>query len=240
MPMTVEEVTGSMVEEGRHLAELLGIDDPLAAAIYEDLLEISADLRPKQQVFVDEYLKDLNASQACIRTGYSPKTARSMGVQLLAKPNIALAVALAMESRSDRTGITADRVLQELARIAFFDPRKLLNADGSPKPIQELDDDTAAAIGGLDVQEEYMGSGEDRVFVGYVKKYKITDKNTALTNAMRHLGMLRDKVEHTGKDGKDLPAAVTTVQAGVLVVPGVINDPSAWTKLVQSAPQQKE
>lgn len=109
-----------------------------------------------------------------------------------------------MKKRVQRVEITADRVLQELARIAFFDPRRLLNADGSPKPINELDDDTAAAVAGLDVLEEYEGSGQDRVFVGYTKKFKIADKNTALTNAMRHLGMLKDKTELSGPNGESL------------------------------------
>ena len=72
---------------------------------------------------------------------------------------------------------------------AYFDPRKLLNDDGSPKPITELDDDTAACLAGLDIQEVYEGSGADRVFVGYVKKYKIADKNSALDKAMKHLGL---------------------------------------------------
>lgn len=215
-------------------------DDPLAAAIYEDLLLISADLTPKQQVFVDEYLKDLNASQACIRTGYSQKTSRSMGVQLLAKPNIQHAVAMAMAQRSERTSITADRVLQELGRIAFFDMRKLYREDGSLKAMHELDDDAAAVLAGVDVVEVSKASvveGEVIHTPEFTKKVKVPDKVAALGLAMRHLGMLRDKVEHTGKDGKDLPAGVTTVQAGVLVVPGVLQDANAWTQLVQAAPK---
>ena len=58
--------------------------------------------------------------------------------------------------------------------------------------------------------EEYEGSGKDRVFIGYTKKFKLADKNTALTNAMRHLGMFIDKSEVTGKDGAPL-AQVTPV-----------------------------
>ena len=79
--------------------------------------------------------------------------------------------------------------------MAFFDPRRLLNADGSPKPINELDDDTAAVLAGMDISEEYIGTGEDRRFVGYTKKVKLADKVGALTLAMRHLGMLTDKLE---------------------------------------------
>jgi phage terminase small subunit len=165
-------------------------------------------LTAKQQRFVDEYLIDLNATQAATRAGYSAKTANEQGARLLANVSVRSALTEAMKAREQRTHITQDRVLQELARIAFFDPRKLLGPDGAPKPINELDDDTAAALAGLDVTEEFEGSGADRVFVGYTKKFKIADKNTALTNAMRHLGMLKDKTEITGAGGTPFAAPV--------------------------------
>ena len=162
---------------------------------------MSKKLTPKQQRFVAEYLVDLNAAAAARRAGYSEKTARQIGERLLTNVDIQEAIQEQMLDRQVRTEITADRVLRELAKVAFFDPRRLFNADGSPKAITELDDATAGALAGIEVLEEFEGTGKDRVFVGYTKKYKVADKNTALTNAMRHLGMLRDKVELTGKDG---------------------------------------
>lgn len=146
----------------------------------------------KHQRFIEEYLIDLNATQAAIRAGYSSATAYSQGQRLLKHVEVKKAIAKAKRDRAERMAIKQDRVLQELARIAFFDPRKLFDADGKPIAITQLDDDTAAALAGLDVLEEFEGTGEDRVFIGYTKKYKIADKNTALTNAMRHLGMLKD------------------------------------------------
>lgn len=143
-------------------------------------------LTAKQQRFVDEYLKDLNGTQAAIRAGYSKKTARSISNENLTKPDIQAAIADGMQQRSSRTGITADRVLQELGRLAFVDIRKAYNADGSLKPLHELDDDTAAAIAGMDVTE--IGSGDDAI--GFVKKIKLSDKKGALDLVMRHLGML--------------------------------------------------
>lgn len=187
-------------------------------------------LTPKQQRFVDEYLNSLNATQAAIKAGYSKKTARSVGSENLSKPDIAAAIQEAMKNRQERTFITQDRVLQELARIAFFDPRKLLDDDGNPIPLSNLDDDTAAAVAGVDLMEEYEGHGKDRVFIGYTKKFKLADKNTALSNAMRHLGMFVDKSEITGKNGQPLGGAV----AGVLVVPAPITDMGAWEKLAAS------
>lgn len=156
-------------------------------------------LTAKQRRFVDEYLVDLNATQAAIRAGYSAKRADAIGYENLRKPDIAEAVSTAMKEREKRTQITQDRVLQELARIAFFDIRKLYNEDGSMKAPQELDDDAAAALSGIDVTEEFQGRGEDREHIGFTKKAKVFDKGTALTLAMRHLGMLKDKVEHSGE-----------------------------------------
>jgi phage terminase small subunit len=155
-------------------------------------------LTAKQERFAEEYLVDLNATQAAIRAGYSEKTAAEIGRQNLIKLEIQKEIQEAIEKRSKRTEITVDRVLNEYAKIGFFDPRKLFDKDGKPIPINELDADTAAAIGGLDVLEEYEGYGEYRTFVGHTKKYKIIDKKGALDSIARHLGMFNDKIEHSG------------------------------------------
>lgn len=178
-------------------------------------------LTPKQARFVEEYLIDLNATQAAIRSGYSKKTARQIGEQNLSKLDIATEISAAQQKRSARTEITQDRVLQELARIAFFDIRKLYNSDGSMKAPHDLDDDAAAVLSGVDVVEEFSGRGEDREQIGVTKKAKVFDKGSALTLAMRHLGMLNDKIDLTSKGDK--------VTSGVLVVPGVATE-ADWEK----------
>ena len=157
-------------------------------------------LTPKQKRFVEEYLIDLNATQAAIRAGYSKKTADVQGVRLLGNVNIQAVIQEAIQKRSQRTEVTQDRVLLEYARLAFFDPRKLFHDDGRPKEMSELDDDTAASLAGLDVQEVYDGVGQDREFVGFVKKYKLANKLGALDSLGKHLGMFTDKVEmdHSG------------------------------------------
>lgn len=85
--------------------------------------------------------------------------------------------------------LTAERVMLESARLAFFDPRALFDEQGNPLPVTELDDHTAAAIAGLEVLEQYEGSGDERHLVGHLKKYKIADKNAALERAAKLLGM---------------------------------------------------
>ncbi|MEX5490621.1 terminase small subunit [Pseudomonas fulva] len=142
-------------------------------------------LTAKQQRFVEEYLKDLNATQAAIRTGYSKKTARQMGTENLSKPVIHEAIAKGMEDRASKSGITPERVLLELGRLAFLDIRKAFRADGSLRPLHELDDDTAAAIAGMEVVE--IGASDD--VIGVTKKIKLSDKKGALDLLMRHLGM---------------------------------------------------
>ncbi len=86
-------------------------------------------LTAKQQRFVEEYLIDLNATQAAIRAGYSPKTAYSIENELLNKPEIRARIDITLAERSKRTGVNADRVIQELARIAFVNPTEVVNAE---------------------------------------------------------------------------------------------------------------
>lgn len=83
-------------------------------------------LTPKQQKFVEEYLVDLNATQAAIRAGYAENTARVVGAENLTKPAVAAAIAAARSERSARTEITADKVLQRWWEIANADVNDLV------------------------------------------------------------------------------------------------------------------
>lgn len=157
-----------------------------------------------QRQFVDEYLIDLNASKAALRAGYSPKTAERIGSELVRHPKILAEIEKAMEKRAARTNITADRILQELARVAFFDIRRLYDKDGNLKKPADLDDETAAALSALETIEQL--NSESGGSPAVTKKIKTFDKISALTLAMRHLGMLRDKVEHSGPGGQPMPA----------------------------------
>lgn len=153
-------------------------------------------LNEKQKRFADEYMVDMNATQAAIRAGYSPKTAGSQSFDLLQKPEIQQYLAEGRGKLADRLEITKERILKEYARIAFLDPKKLYNDDGSLVAIKSLDDDTAAAIGGVDVTTSYSG-GDDPV-THVTRKVKLVDKKGALDSLAKHLGMFVDKVEHSG------------------------------------------
>lgn len=146
------------------------------------------ELNIKQMAFVREYLVDMNATQAAIRAGYSPKTARSQGERLLTNAAIRREVDAGVSDLAARVGLTAERILRERMRIAFFDPRKLLDDEGNPKPLQELDEDTAAAIAGLEVVQ-MTGSDETPGVISYVKKYKLAAKDTSLAALEKFVGL---------------------------------------------------
>ncbi len=140
-------------------------------------------MTPQQQLFVDEYLVDLNGSAAAIRAGYSPKTASRQAFELIRHREVGAALQRAMAARSRRTGVTADRVVRELARIAFVDIRDTVT--WGPDGIRlvdsaALDPDTAAAI--VEVSESITGRTR-------TKKVKLTDKMGALRLLAAHTGV---------------------------------------------------
>lgn len=151
-------------------------------------------MTPKQERFVQEYLIDLNATQAAIRAGYSAKTAKSLGQRLLTYADVKKAVEEALAERGKRTEITQDRILRELARIAFADPRNVFEWGPDSVTLKDsasLSDDDAAAVS--EVSQTITESG------GSVKG-KMYDKQRALELLGRHLGMFTDKVQldHSG------------------------------------------
>ena len=126
----------------------------------------AADLGPRQARFVEEYLVDLNAKQAAIRAGYSPKTAEVQGSRLLSHAKVQRAVTARMAERSKRTEVAADRALLEIARIGFSDLRRLFHQDGRLKHPHEWDDDTAASIASVEIVTRNLGDGEVEHVIG--------------------------------------------------------------------------
>lgn len=160
----------------------------------------------KKALFVKEYLVDLNGAQAAIRAGYSKKAAKEQASRLLADVNIKTAIQLEMDKRAKKTEITAEMVLREIAKIAFFDPRKLFDEHGRPIPISALDDDTVAVIAGIDV----VSIGNQNVGHGQVTKIKLADKSKCLELLGRHLKLFTEKVEHSGSNGSPIELVAMT------------------------------
>jgi phage terminase small subunit len=149
-------------------------------------------LTPKQARFVEEYLLDLNGKQAAIRAGYSPKTAEVQGSRLLGHPKVQAAVDAAMQARSRRTEVAADRVVAELAKIAFANMRDFWPTEGETLDLSRLDQDRAAAVEEIAIDESVDTAGVLRRRT----RLKLHDKLAALTSLARHLGMFTDGVGH--------------------------------------------
>lgn len=164
-------------------------------------------LTDKQTAFVREYLLDLNATQAAIRAGYSERTASRIGPQLLGKTWVREAIEKAQAKRARRVEITADRVVAELAKIAFSDPRDLMEwgPDGVVlRPSVELSDDQAASV--AEVAENNAGL-----------RLKKHDKVKALELLGKHLGIFADRVkaEVSGPDGGPVQSSMTLDISGM-------------------------
>lgn len=144
-------------------------------------------LTPKQALFVQEYLIDLNATQAAIRAGYSEKTAGSQAFDLLKKPEIQVAISEAQNARSVRIQVSQDRVIQEIARIGLSDMRKLFDDGGRLLQPHEWDEDTAASIASIEVDQRKEPGDDGEQYT--VTKIKAWDKNAALEKLCKHLGL---------------------------------------------------
>lgn len=142
----------------------------------------------KQSRFAQEYVKDLNVTQAAIRAGYSTKTAAAQGSRLLKKVKVRAEVDALLAAVAQKNGITVERTVQEIARIAYGDTRQLFNPDGSLKALDELDDDAAALLASLEIETRREGKGDDAELIT-VHKVRRWDKLKALDQCMAYLGM---------------------------------------------------
>ncbi len=161
-------------------------------------------MRDKERIFVEEYLIDLNATQAALRAGYRPRTAAKAAEWIHpehpSKPRLREYLEAALAERSRRTGVTADRVVRELARVAFADPLEIIDPQTGGL-MAEIPRDDRAAIAGYRKKD-----GDDWT----EREVKLADKTRALELLGRHLGMFTDnvKVEKT-----EIPVIIDDVEA---------------------------
>ena len=154
---------------------------------------LPGSLTAKERAFVEEYLIDLNATQAAIRASYSPRSAEKIGWQLLQKTRVADAIAVAQAERSRRTGISQDRVLNELALIAFARISDVVQWDDQGLrllPSAQIPADSTAAIASITQVERVMrtADGNETVVVRR-QTVKLHDKYKALLKTGEHLGL---------------------------------------------------
>jgi phage terminase small subunit len=169
-------------------------------------------LNDREQIFVDEYLKTTDPKLAALAAGYSKSMADSKAYQWVSngkvKPHVYAAIQRALQARSERTMVTVDRVVQELAMIAFADMSTYLTFDGEGGTTVRLDwsDLPAGATAIIQeiTQEEHTGGrGHD---TGQIRrtKFKLYSKLDALEKLGRHLSMFTDKVKIEGTFLDDL------------------------------------
>ena len=159
---------------------------------------------PKQRLFVREYCRHLNATKAAIAAGYSENSAKVTASRLLTNANVSAEIARITEKTCKKLEISAENVLRELARLSFLDPRNFYDANGALRNVTELDDDTAACISGMVVEDIFRGRGSDQKKTGTCLRIKFADKGANLERLGRYLKLFTDKVVHTVEEHIDL------------------------------------
>lgn len=155
-------------------------------------------LTPRQRRFVDEYLIDLNGTQAAIRAGYSQKTARQIGQKLLTKVDIQQAISAAQVERQKRTELTADEVIRDLREVR----------------------DVCLGRKSVKVVEVVKFEGEATPHEVDALVFDANGANKALELLGKHIGMFGDRI--------DMTSGGQALQSGVLLVPEVAKDEAAW------------
>lgn len=141
----------------------------------------------KQKAFVEEYLIDLNATQAAIRAGYSPDTSNEQGARLLANVSVKDAIEKALAERSRRTGINQDLVIRELCRIARVNIMDIIDEDCEIRSSATEDDLACIESVKVKASDNQFGSSTER-------EVKVASKLKALELLGKHLGMWNDKL----------------------------------------------
>jgi phage terminase small subunit len=177
------------------------------------------ELAPRQKLFCEEYLIDLNATQAALRAGYSEKTAHSQGPRLLENVEVKAYLAEAMAARAQRTQIDADYVLRRLVEIDQMDVADIVTDDGALRPIREWPKVWRQFISGLEISEIFSSGGEEKALASILKKVKWPDKLKNLELIGRHntVSAFADNLRHnhtfTDADGNPITGITITVKA---------------------------
>jgi phage terminase small subunit len=160
-------------------------------------------LTRKQARFVQEYLIDLNATKAAVRSGYSKRTAQQTGSQIMSKIVVKNAIDAAMRDRADETKIDAAWVLKRLAAEAEADIADLYDDDGSLKPVKEWPKIwRQGLVQGIEIDALFEGAGQDRVQVGVTKKIRLDNRIRRIELIGKHIGVnaFQEQVSVSGLD----------------------------------------
>lgn len=146
-----------------------------------------AKLTDKQELFAREFIKDLNATQAAIRAGYSERSSRNQGARMMANDDILTRIAELKANRNEEVGVDAAYVLRRLVEIDQMDVLDIMTDDMSIKPVSQWPASWRRYLSGFDLADMFEGRGEDREMVGILKKIKWPDKVKNLELLGKHV-----------------------------------------------------
>lgn len=154
-------------------------------------------LTDKEERFCEEYIIDLNATQAAIRAGYSERSASEIGYENLRKPQIVTRIQELKEARSKRTQITADKVLREFAKIAFSNIQDYINDDHTVKNLRDIGRSKSAAISSIKKTRQKVGKD----IINESIEFKLYDKKGSLELIGKHIGFFKEDNDQKKEKG---------------------------------------
>lgn len=156
----------------------------------------------KQSKFVMAYVKYRNAAKAAQEAGYAPPEGADihdtnlrfavMGAKLLQNPLVVQEVRNQLDNQAARTLVNADRIIKEVANIAFFDPGDCFDDEGNLLNVKDMPENARKALASFEIEEkkEWNRDTKQKEVVGVVKKVKFVDKDRALEKLMKNYGMI--------------------------------------------------
>lgn len=175
-------------------------------------------LTAKEENFCQTYLIDFNATRAAKAAGYSANSATEIGAENLRKLHIQQRIYELREEMGKKFDVSRERIVQELAKLAYFDTKDLYDEEGNLLPIQTLPNSVSAAISGVEVNNTWGRLIDGTPIVtGETKKVKLSDKRAAMELLTKIMGYAAPiKTELSGPDGKDLAAMIPAVHMHIV------------------------
>lgn len=183
----------------------------------EEKNELEESLTPKQIRFCQEYMVDLNGTQAAIRAGYSEDSATAIASQNLTKLKVAEYIAELQKDVANSLKITKEKIIDALRMLAFYDTRKYYDVNGELLPISELDDESAFALSSFEVTEETIFELGTKKVIGHTKNIKTSERKGALDMLNKMFGNYAPtKMANTDSKGNDVkPSQIVILPPGV-------------------------
>lgn len=163
-------------------------------------------LNPKQELFVLEYLKDFNAKQAAIRSGYNPDCAGTRGSHLLDRPEVQERIAESFKRVTSKVEVSVEFVLRELMNMANCNIQDAFNPDGTLKNIHDIPIPVAKSIASFNNEELFERDGKQMKKIGTLRKVTFWDKKGSIELLGKYLAMFVERQRHEGVDGQALPS----------------------------------